>query len=155
LRPRNAAAVVAGNDGSMRYSALPTDLAGFAEPFALTPASRGFGLRCLGVTALAAAAVGAVLPLWPTTPFALAAAWAFARSSPRSEAWMMRHPRLGPSIQAWRRRGAVPRRAKIAAVASLPASWAGLWIAGPGAGVMAASGLVLTGVGAWILTRPD
>ena len=73
----------------MSQPAVPTDLNSYGEPFAMTPAARGLGLRLLGVAALGAAIAGLVLPLWPTTPFAILAAWAFARSSPELEARVM------------------------------------------------------------------
>ena len=133
---------------------FPSDLNSYAEPFALAPATGRPGLRLFGVAATGAAAVGVVLPLWPTTPFALLAAWAFARSSPRLEAWLRGHPSLGPAIRAWRERRAIPRKAKARAAGSLPASWAGLWLADASAGALAASGAVLLAVGVWILSPP-
>lgn len=133
---------------------FPSDLNGYAEPFALAPAAGRPGLRLLGCIATAAAAIGVALPLWPTTPFALLAAWAFARSSPRLEAWLLGHPSFGPAIRAWTARRGIPRKAKLVAAGSLPASWAGVWLADVPAGVLALSGAVLLAVGIWILSRP-
>ena len=138
----------------MSQPAVPSDLNSYGEPFAITPSARSFGLRLLGVAALGAAIAGLVLPLWPTTPFALLAAWAFARSSPELEARLKRDRRLGPAIESWRARGAIPRQAKAVAAVSLPASWAGLWFADAGVGALVATGVVLGGVGLWILSRP-
>ncbi len=133
---------------------FPSDLNGYAEPFVLAPPAGRPGLRLLGAAATAAAAIGVVVPLWPTTPFALLAAWAFARSSPRLEAWLRSHARLGPAIQAWEERRAIPRKAKLVAAGSLPASWVGLWLTDVPVGALAAAGAVLLAVGAWILSRP-
>lgn len=75
----------------------------------------GRGLHiAIGTTALGLAIAGAVLPLLPTTPFLLVAAWAFARSSPRAEAWLLAHGRFGPAIRNWRDGGTVARSAKRA-----------------------------------------
>mgnify|MGYP006286429359 FL=1 len=68
--------------------------------------------------------VGAVLPLMPTTIFLLAAAWAFARSSPRLHSWLREHNHFGEAIRAWEEHHAMPRRAKRMAFAALAVSYA-------------------------------
>ena len=45
--------------------------------------------------------IGIFLPVVPTTPFILLAAWCFARSSERFHQWLLRHKYFGPIIQAW------------------------------------------------------
>src|SRR5690606_4026642 len=55
---------------------------------------------------------GAVLPVLPTVPFLLVAAWAASRGWPSLEARLLAHPKHGPYIVRWRERGAVPRKAK-------------------------------------------
>jgi hypothetical protein len=47
------------------------------------------------------------------------AAACFARSSPRFENWLLAHPRFGPLLTEWRARGAIPRKAKFAALAGM------------------------------------
>ena len=66
--------------------------------------------------------IGIFLPLLPTVPFMILAAFCFARSSPRLEAKLMGHPRYGPHLVAWREKGAVSRRAKLSATAAFAAS---------------------------------
>ncbi len=56
--------------------------------------------------------IGIFLPLLPTTPFVLLAAYCFARGSERWEHWLLNHPRFGPMVRDWRTRRAVPLRAK-------------------------------------------
>ena len=68
-----------------------------------------------GLTSVALGAVGAFLPLLPTVPFLILAAFCFARSSPALEARLMNHPRYGHHLVAWRERGVVSKRAKQSA----------------------------------------
>ena len=65
-----------------------------------------------GGLALLTGIVGIFLPLLPTTPFVLLAAFCFSRGSARWEGWMLNHPRFGPIVQDWRAHRAVPLRAK-------------------------------------------
>lgn len=67
----------------------------------------GSGLVCTGLGFL-----GIILPIVPATPFFLLAAYAFARSSPRLEQWLLDLPRVGPSIRAYRAGLGIPRRTK-------------------------------------------
>ena len=69
----------------------------------------------LGFASLAAGAVGIVLPLVPTVPFVLLAAFCFAHSSPRLERWLIEHRRFGPHIRDWRTSRAISRSGKRAA----------------------------------------
>lgn len=72
-----------------------------------------------GGLALALGIVGIILPLLPTTPLLLLAAFCFARSSPRLEMWLVEHPRLGPPIRDWRAEGAISGRGKVAALVAI------------------------------------
>lgn len=112
-------------------------------------------LRVLGATSLALAFAGLFLPLLPTTPFVLLAAWAFARSSPRLRSWLESHPRFGPPLRDWESRGAVPRRAKAAAVAGMSSSWVLLTVSLDQALVSAAAGAFMLAVAAYLVTRPS
>lgn len=80
-----------------------------------------------GSLSLAAGVVGIVLPLLPTTPFVLLAAFCFSRGSERCERWLVEHPRLGPMVRDWREHHAVPLRAKQLAwvMMTIGSVWAG------------------------------
>lgn len=99
-------------------------------------------------------AVGAVLPVMPTTPFLLVALWAAARSSPRLRFRLYRHPRYGRALRAWQRHGAVPARAKLAACLLMVASLLVLWFTGTAPFVLSMLGLFFIAVASFILTRP-
>ena len=119
----------------------------------------GVGLRVIymtiGVICILLGAIGIVLPLLPTTPFLLVAAWAFSRSSPRFEAWLINHPTFGPPLRAWREEGAIPRGAKVLALAVMSASFVVLAVSGrlPVVALIAV-GVFLAVCAAFILTRP-
>lgn len=78
--------------------------------------------RLMGMLSLLMGAVGVVVPLLPTVPFMLLAAFFFARGDPRLEQWLVGHPRFGPHIQAWRSRRAISRKGKVAAMICFAAS---------------------------------
>ena len=75
----------------------------------------------VGLAALAAATVGVFLPLIPTTPFVLLAAFAFMKSSRRLHDWLLDHPIFGKLIVDWRQYGAISRSAKIVSIVSMAA----------------------------------
>ncbi len=66
-----------------------------------------------GVISLLLAAIGALLPLVPSTPFILLAAFCFARSSERIHQWLCRQPGMGPVIRDWELHGVIRRPAKV------------------------------------------
>src|SRR5688572_16287421 len=84
----------------------------------------------LGFLATGCGIAGAVLPLVPTTPFMLLAAYAFAKSSPRFHGWLVNHPRFGPLIVNWQRNGSIDPRSKRMAMALMAAALIGSWLAG-------------------------
>ena len=75
-----------------------------------------------GIFSLTVGVVGIVLPLLPTTPLVLLAAFCFARGSVRCEMWLLTHPRFGPMVQDWRTERALPLRAKQLATAMMALS---------------------------------
>jgi len=111
----------------------------------------GFG----GVVFVAVGAIGIILPLLPTTPFLLLAAYCFARSSPRLHDWLLSHPSFGPLISNWDRYGSIDRRSKrIAIVVILMTLGISLAIRVPW-WALASQAVLLTIVSTFILTRPE
>lgn len=107
-----------------------------------------------GLLAVALGIAGIFLPLLPTTPFILLAAFCFSRGSRRFEAWLLAHPHFGPLVADWRARRAVPRRAKQLAWAmmALGSAWAWWVMPEPWRWLPA---LVCLAVAAWLWQLPD
>ena len=66
----------------------------------------------LGLTALALGLLGIVLPLLPTVPFILLAAFCFARSSERLHYWLMTHPWFADALTQWQEQRAMRKGLK-------------------------------------------
>ncbi|SNX69856.1 hypothetical protein SAMN05878503_104251 [Cereibacter ovatus] len=108
-----------------------------------------------GLTALGLGMIGIFLPLVPTVPFLILAAFCFARSSERLHRWLLSHPVMGPPIQDWERSGAISLRGKKLATLSMVA------VLGLSVGmelrptILAIQAAVLTVTGIFIWTRPS
>ncbi|MEQ5041975.1 DUF454 family protein [Providencia manganoxydans] len=72
---------------------------------------KGF-LILMGWTAVILACLGVVLPVLPTTPFLLLAAWCFSRSSPRFHHWLLYRSWFGSYIRHWQTYKGLPKGAK-------------------------------------------
>lgn len=103
---------------------------------------------------MALGSVGIFVPLLPTVPLYILAAFCFARSSPRLEARLMNHPRYGPHLVAWREKGVVSRRAKLSATAAFAASIAVgfLMLSLPWSLIPAVVAIIC---GSWLWRRPE
>ena len=113
------------------------------------------GYRVVTATALAAAALGMALPLLPTTPFLLLAAWSASRHSPELEARLLAHPRVGPHLHAWRNERALSPRAKRLALAALAVSLVVTLTVSVSALVKVLVSTVLVSVAIFLATRPE
>lgn len=95
----------------------------------------------LGLMMVALGIIGAFLPVMPSTIFFIIAVWAFGRSSPRLQRWLLQHPRFGPSLRRWQDHGAIsPASKKLACggiafgylvffISAQPAPWLALLVA--------------------------
>lgn len=115
---------------------------------------RKFMLMAAGILALLLGAIGIVLPLLPTTPWVIVAAYCFAKAEPKWERWLVEHPRFGPYIIAWRDRQAIPRLGKQAALVMLLISIGVSWYRLPVEWAWLPTIIAIL-VGTWIWTRPD
>ncbi|SQC08852.1 membrane protein [Klebsiella pneumoniae] len=86
-------------------------------------------LTIIGWLAVALGTLGVFLPLLPTTPFILLAAWCFARSSPRFHQWLLYRSWFGGYLRHWQQYRAMPSRAKPRAIAMIVVTFAiSLWL---------------------------
>jgi len=69
----------------------------------------------LGWLSIAVGIAGIFLPIIPTTPLAILAAWFFSRSSVRWHTWLLQHRIFGPTIATWEAHGVISQKAKILA----------------------------------------
>lgn len=108
-----------------------------------------------GFLALGLGFIGVVVPLLPTVPFMILAAFCFARSSERFHDWLVTHPVFGPHIVSWRENGAISRRGKRFATIGVAAAFSISIILGLKLWVLAVQAAVLSAVLLFIWTRPD
>lgn len=86
-------------------------------------------LLIFGWLAVGLATLGVVLPLLPTTPFLLLAAWCFARSSPRFHHWLLHRSVFGRYLRHWQQHRALPPKTKGRAIAITVLTFAvSLWL---------------------------
>ncbi|MDO6822813.1 YbaN family protein [Marinobacter sp. 1_MG-2023] len=111
--------------------------------------------RILAYISVAFAAIGVVLPLLPTTPFVLLAAFFASKGSPAFASWIEEHPSFGPAISDWRRNRVIPLKAKVLACSMMLLSWSSLVFMGAAGTILAISGIFMAGVASYLLTRPS
>ncbi len=111
--------------------------------------------RLAGGVSVLLGVIGIFLPLLPTTPFLLLAAYCFQRSSPRLHAWLINHPRFGAAIQDWREHGAISRAAKIKAILAMLLVLGVSAALGVNATVLIIQAVVMACVALFLLSRPD
>ena len=105
---------------------------------------------CVGI-----AAVGAVVPLLPTTLFLILALACFTRGSPRLARRLLAHPRFGPPLAAWQQYRIVSRRGKTLAVAGMALAVVLVALTTDGWLATALVGVTLVGVAGYVVTRPS
>lgn len=68
-----------------------------------------------GICALILGIIGAFLPLLPTTPLIILAAFCFSKGSRRLHGWILARKGFGPMIRDWETDGIIPLKAKLLA----------------------------------------
>ena len=104
----------------------------------------------VGWLAVALGSVGIVVPGLPTTGFFVLAAWAFSRSSPRFERWVLGLPKVGPLVASYRAGDGMPKRAKVVAIGMM-VFFVGLSAVVLGSVVAKVAVVALGAVGVWFV----
>ncbi|MFN4141994.1 YbaN family protein [Aestuariivirga sp.] len=115
------------------------------------PLLLGAGWFCVGL-----GVIGIIMPLFPTTPFLLVAVWAFSRSSPELAEKIRGHRLAGAYVRDWEDEGVIPPGAKVLAITMMTAMFGYLQFGSDApAWAVISAGLVMTGAGAYVLSRPS
>jgi uncharacterized membrane protein YbaN (DUF454 family) len=104
------------------------------------------------------AAVGAFLPVLPTTPFLLLAAACFARSSPAFHRRLLANRVFGPYLEQWQHDHSVPRDAKRKAYGLVVVAFAlSIWLVDATwlRVTLAVLGVLLVALLAWLPTTAE
>ncbi|MBL7666078.1 MAG: YbaN family protein [Bacteriovoracaceae bacterium] len=70
-------------------------------------------LITLGLLSLVVGIIGIAIPVLPTAPFVILAAFLFSKSSPELYQWILRTKYLGALVKDWNENGVIRPRAKI------------------------------------------
>src|SRR5688500_7324122 len=81
-------------------------------------ATRG-GYLLLGLLCVALGFIGYIVPGMPGTVFFIVALWAFKRSSPRLEQWLLNHRLVGPTLRDWHETRSISKGTKAFAIAAI------------------------------------
>jgi uncharacterized membrane protein YbaN (DUF454 family) len=109
----------------------------------------------LGWVMVALGVIGLIMPLMPGVVFLIVAAWCFARSSPRFEAWLLDHPTLGKPLRDGRATGAISRSGKTMACVGMMIGFATFWLgAHPSLPLAAGVAVMFLACAAYVVSRP-
>lgn len=99
--------------------------------------------------------IGIILPVMPTVPFILLAAYASARGSKRIHDYLHGHRHFGPMIRQWEIHGAVSRRAKWLATTMMSLAAVSVWVFAPFWWLALLVCLIMATVAIWLWKRPE
>ena len=128
-----------------------------ARPQTALSAPARWLLLALAGLCLLLGVIGVFVPIMPTVPFLIVAAWCASRSSPRLHRWLLTHPRFGHLLQDWYEAGVVPRRAKWITTVMMAGSGTMMLVVAPSNWLPAVLAL-LAGMAAvlwWLWRRPE
>ena len=111
--------------------------------------------KALGLVSLVLGGIGILLPVVPTTPFIIVAAFAFAKGEPRLARKLENHVVFGPILTNWRTHGAIAPRYKALAVGMMAVTLGASLVWGAGTTVLLIQAVCIVAAAAFILSRPS
>ena len=109
----------------------------------------------LGCACIAMAWIGVVTPGIPYSPFVVAAAFCFARSSERAHRWIMNHKIFGPFLTNWSTKRVFPQRMKYLMIAMMSLSLVLMTISGVKPIGIISTGIFMAIVATWAWRYPS
>lgn len=109
----------------------------------------------IGCGALALGTIGVVLPILPTTPFVILAAFAFGKSAPSFQRRLEESRLFGPIIADWRASGAIAPRYKAIALLMMAGVFGVSVVMSVAVPILAVQAVCILAAAAFILTRPS
>jgi|TARA_B100001093_G_scaffold138164_1_gene130660 uncharacterized membrane protein YbaN (DUF454 family) len=107
------------------------------------------GFICVGF-----AYIGVITPGIPFSIFLVIAAWAFAKSSPKMEAWLYNHPWFGKFLTNWNTKRVFPTKGKYAMIIVMSSTLLFTWLATGNMKAVVYSGAFMAGVAVWAWRYP-
>lgn len=125
------------------------------DPANRRPRLRHLPWLVLGWTCVALGFAGVVLPILPTTPFLILAAFAFSKSAPRLRQWLVEHNIFGGPIRDWEDKGAIRPRYKAMACTAMALVLLVSLFSGVSGPIILIQSLAMGSAAAFILSRPN
>ena len=109
----------------------------------------------LGCLCMVMAYIGVVTPGIPYSPFVVAAAFCFARSSERAHRWIMNHKLFGPFLTNWSTKRVFPQKMKYLMIAMMSLSLVLMTVSGVKPIGIVSTGIFMLLVAVWAWRYPS
>jgi len=110
--------------------------------------------KILGFISLGMAYVGLVTPGIPYSCFIVAAAYCFAKGSPKMHAWLYNHKLFGPFLTNWNTKRVFPNKMKYFMLAMMTSSLLIMWFTGVKPIGILSTGIFMLFVAVWAWRWP-
>lgn len=112
-------------------------------------------LYTIGIVSVIIGTIGIFVPILPTTPFILLAAWCFLKSSKTTYKWISRQPLFGKALKDWNENEAISRKNKTLAISMISISLILIWQSVDDKNLLYIVTILLLLASVFIITRND